>query len=569
MLSNLMAFLRAILCNLLVLSALRADLCSVSTTMLPIDSGSGKAQLSLQLGKTRSRLHLAAQGLAAGAEHELWVDGVWEGGFFSRDDGTGELDLSPWLERSLDFDPRGKKVELRVGSQTVLSTRCWTTGESSGSSGAEAVTLRPVGAEGTAALSYTQTAEGLRTLSVAVSGVGAGELKVFLNGRALGAIQPTQGSGTLLLSSRQMPKPWLLLEQDPRGALVDILRGQQVLFTGQILARGLGVSLAKEDHVWELPIPAIKASQGRVRARFISTQQAKRQLSISLQGLAPGSYRLFINGKHRADLPTGNGRQRFTNYPDQGAEVLDFDPAGAAIVVHDGAGPVFQGTLDPGKLLGLPGSEPAFQLTETLAAMPEISARAEASYGVDATGRHSFSVSLSRATEGVFNLRVGGLVQQVIRCAASGEGSASFSSSLDQGKALLDFDPRGQLLEIVDLKGLVWFSHLLGSGSADHPAIAPVDETWALFPEGSSKGFVVVRHLVVMGEQQLRLAANALEPGSYELRVAGRSFGSCQAAEGSITQEWQSLPDPGDLLLSSTVAFPIELWKEGQLLFRR
>ena len=68
--------------------------------------------------------------------------------------------------------------------------------------------------------------------------------------------------------------------------------------------------------------------------------------------------------------------------------------------------------------------------------------------------RTDFSVEIEDVPEGGYPLRVGGQIEGVIpvtiRQDGSIEGELEFRNPVEPGKILLDFDPRGQVIEVLD-----------------------------------------------------------------------------------------------------------------------
>lgn len=84
---------------------------------------------------------------------------------------------------------------------------------------------------------------------------------------------------------------------------------------------------------------------------------------------------------------------------------------------------------------------------------------------MDDKGRHKFSVEVEDVDVGTYGVRVGGVQRASLRAVATAggvEGEVEFRSVVERGKILLNFDPRGQLIEIVNAAGEVLFSHTFG-----------------------------------------------------------------------------------------------------------
>jgi hypothetical protein len=151
----------------------------------------------------------------------------------------------------------------------------------------------------------------------------------------------------------------------------------------------------------------------------------------------------------------------------------------------------FESVFDPNTDgTGVPQPEPASQLIENLASTRlDPDASAEARYEVDDRGRHKFKVEVEDLPVGSYTLVVAGINRGIISVqsiAGKVEGELEFESESERGHNLLNFDPRGQTLEISSNAG-TFFSHLFGSGSSTGGTGAtPFDEEVALISTGAA-----------------------------------------------------------------------------------
>lgn len=90
------------------------------------------------------------------------------------------------------------------------------------------------------------------------------------------------------------------------------------------------------------------------------------------------------------------------------------------------------------------------ELTST-GVYPEASGDAKLEPRADRT---DFSVEIEDVPVGTYNLRIGGsqvaTITVVTLMDGSTEGEAEFRQPVEPGKILLDFDPRGQMIEVLD-----------------------------------------------------------------------------------------------------------------------
>jgi len=138
-----------------------------------------------------------------------------------------------------------------------------------------------------------------------------------------------------------------------------------------------------------------------------------------------------------------------------GKILLTFDPRGELIEVHDGQGAV----LTSGDVVfdddddndgGDGGDEIEVELNNT-GVFSEASGDAKLEPRADRT---DFSVEIEDVPVGSYDLRIGGdivgTIQAVMVQDGSIEGELEFRNPVEPGKILLDFDPRGQQIDVLD-----------------------------------------------------------------------------------------------------------------------
>jgi hypothetical protein len=134
---------------------------------------------------------------------------------------------------------------------------------------------------------------------------------------------------------------------------------------------------------------------------------------------------------------------------------LDFEPVGASVEVKqgdvlffsltqggpgtgggggDGGGSCTEGPLEVELPLLNPGVVPA--------------ASGKARYRLRDDCDRDFRVEIEDVADGSYELRVGGVARGTITV-AGGEGELEFEDPVEPGKVLFDFDPRGQLVEVL------------------------------------------------------------------------------------------------------------------------
>ena len=216
--------------------------------------------------------------------------------------------------------------------------------------------------------------------------------------------------------------------------------------------------------------PAREGITGSGHADF-EERPDRTEFSVEAEGLADGEYRIFVGGEDRGPLTIalGVGETEFRSPVEAGKVLLTFDPREQLIEVQDDQGAVLtsgDGVIDgdddvaPDIDFGTVDLEVA--LTNT-GVFPAGSGDARLEPREDRT---DFKVEIEDVPVGSYALRVGGEAVGTIevRELADGsvEGEIEFRNPVEPGKVLLDFDPRGKVIEVLD-GGTVIFT-------ADFPA---------------------------------------------------------------------------------------------------
>lgn len=196
----------------------------------------------------------------------------------------------------------------------------------------------------------------------------------------------------------------------------------------------------------------------------------RTEFSVEAEDLPDGNYRIVVGGIDRGELviSLGVGETEFRSPVESGKVLLTFDPRGQLIEVHDGQGAVLtsgDGGFDGGDDDGdddnnddddAPGDidfgsvEIEIEL-ENAGVYPAASGDAKLEPRDD---RADFSVEVEDLPEGPYGLRIGGAmvgtIQVLTQADGSVEGELEFRDPVEPGKLLLDFDPRGQQIEVLE-----------------------------------------------------------------------------------------------------------------------
>lgn len=220
----------------------------------------------------------------------------------------------------------------------------------------------------------------------------------------------------------------------------------------------------------------------------------RMKFEVEVEGLADGEYRLYVGGEDRGGVVVqqGHGEVRFTSPGEDGHRLLNFDPRGMRIEIHDGQGAVlssFDGMFEQddhhqhgsgqghngdeehnydcgsgsGSGHGMGGGmggmgdcvdegdflEIEVELQNT-GVLPD--ARGEAEWEMN-SHRVMFSVEIEGVPVGSYPLRVAGVELGIIQAVEmhNGEvyGHLGFRDPEVYGREHLDFEPRGQRIEVM------------------------------------------------------------------------------------------------------------------------
>ena len=237
-------------------------------------------------------------------------------------------------------------------------------------------------------------------------------------------------------------------------------------------------SLPEEFRVQLVSTGVISGASGK--ADFES-RPGRTDFSVEVEDLPTGTYSLNIGGISRGSITvvdTVNGPEgeiEFRSPPEPGKELLDFDPRGQIIEVLQGSTVVLESIApDSGDIPGGDqGNPPPFGDSEidvslvNAGVFPAGSGDAEFE---QESNRVDFDVEIEDVPAGGYTLAVGGVERgtiQVVDTVNGPEGELEFRFPAEPGKLPLDFDPRGQLIEVSDASGLVFSVNFPSAGGGD------------------------------------------------------------------------------------------------------
>lgn len=316
------------------------------------------------------------------------------------------------------------------------------------------------------------------------------------------------------------------------------------------------------------------APAARARARF--EQRADRtDFKVELEDLPAGSYALNVAGVQRASIAVTarlggtQGEIEFRSPVEPGKVLLDFDPRGKTITVTQGSVTYFSSTLGSGTPIVTPpvgGTPPptgnavhALRVEPQGNDGPELYAELE-----QRSDRVEFKVEVEDVPTGAYTIRVGGTERgtvNVVAVAGGTNGELEYRNPVEPGKVLLDFDPRGALIEIVR-NGTVVLSGTLPA----QPTGTPESGGGGSDDDGTpSTGTLITASLVSSGvdgdanghveyeyssnERELEVEIEDVPDGSYVLTVGGTQRAVIGVVDERGEVKFNNPPRAGRLLL--------------------
>ena len=420
--------------------------------------------VTINLGALNSSMMLVASNLTPGRTFTVFVTGIERGRFVASSSGRGQLSFARPAGHStlpFDFDPRGHKVLVVEREQIVLEARISGSGEPRGSVVDEQVGVAAVPGTvgGRADARYQLMASGTRRFAVTLTNVGDATFTLFVNGLRRGNIATSGGSGSVVfdnVSSTPGPR----LNFDPRGLVIDIAKGNLLRFSGKLLAKADGISVANPSLTLQLIPPTAVSSNGVALVRRWVDRDARREVDVELQNVPVGPYELYVNGVFQGFIPViaGSvgtvGEMQFSNdADDEDQKPLTFDPFRSFYIVLGADGVLFEG-----KPFG-----PATQIRNT-AKMPsqielplfsrgvDPDGTARAQLKVDDRGRGHFEVELLNVPrDNDYLLMIDDVpfgFFSVVNGTNGTRGLIEFEDEPELGELPLTFDPREHVIAV-------------------------------------------------------------------------------------------------------------------------
>ncbi|GAB4174476.1 MAG: hypothetical protein Kow0020_09990 [Wenzhouxiangellaceae bacterium] len=327
------------------------------------------------------------------------------------------------------------------------------------------VDLLPTGAiPGAGGHAQFESRPGLAEFKVEVEDLPLGTYSLHVGGqeRALIEVVSTAGGNRGKLEFSSPPEPGkLLLDFEPRNQLIEIVAGSTVVLDSTTPAAGTVPGSGNGAPPFgNLEVEIDLQNTGVHPAGYAKAELEQRSnrvdFEVEVEDVPTGSYTLRVDGVERGQISVVNtasgpeGELEFRFPGEAGKELLDFDPRGALVEIVDAGTVVFASTFPAtGTGGGGGGGGPTGDIEIVVGMINDgvyPSASAEAKFEQN-TQRTEFSVEVEDVPDGSYALFVGGAAKGTITV-TDGEGEIEFRDPPEAGKLPLDFDPRGQSVEV-------------------------------------------------------------------------------------------------------------------------
>jgi hypothetical protein len=429
------------------------------------------------------KFRLDLGGLTPGGTYQFNVDGVLEETLTASARGSVHADFrltASGHKLPLDFDPRGKTLDITDGTDVVLSMVFSGEGEPDAIRVDERTSLERAETEerGRVELRYLEQRNKDRFI-VHFHNLDHGTYELFVDGEMQAEVVMTHGRSTMrtfeVLKNSHAKKPGnghgnpgngkkLELDFDPRGLVVDVVRDGEIIFSGVMLAQIPGLNGVNVGETTATLTTTGVDADATGTAVVTLDQLGVETLTVDVNALPAGDYDVVIGGVVRGTVtvtgvePDSTGEVVFSTDPEAGELLLDFDPLGQTVEIRQGTTVFLTGTINAALD---EGPAPTTTITELplLNQGVAVDASSHVTFEADATTLLSMTVDLEGAVAGAYDVKLDGVAKGVLTV-VDVDGVLSGELVFGAGGLPLDFDPFGQTLTI-EQAGVVLFSRPL------------------------------------------------------------------------------------------------------------
>lgn len=434
-----------------------------------VSDAKGVARASFTPKNPKFRLDLS--GLTPAASYQFSVDGILEETIVADRRGGIHKDfrLTPSASKlALDFDPRGAVLSINDGTDELLSMIFSGEGEPDKMRVDERTDLARAESElrGRVSLRYLEQTNQDRFI-VHFLGMERGDYEFFVDGKLLDEISLNKGRSTqrtfrLWKGTHAKKNPQIghgkdknkALDFDPRGLVVDVVRGGEIIFSGEMLAQIEGINGVQTGEA-SLDLTSTGLDVDATGSTLLSLdEEGVLSLTIEVGNLPAGDYEVLVGGTIRGTLsvtgadPGSTGTLVFASEPEADEVLLDFDVFGKTVDVRQGANSFFTATL-PLTLTEL--APPTTVHTELPLLNQGVIATASSHIELttEADTLVELEIDLSGVPAGNYDFKVGGVVKGTIVVAdVDGVISGELRFANDGIALPLNFDPSEQTVTI-------------------------------------------------------------------------------------------------------------------------
>ncbi|MGI9431940.1 MAG: hypothetical protein ACR2PQ_06990 [Myxococcota bacterium] len=296
-------------------------------------------------------------------------------------------------------------------------------------------------------------------------------------------------------------------------------------------------------------------SEGRIKLRF---KEKRSRLKVNVRNLAPtSSYTLRVGDQPWATFDTnrkGRAKLRFGSPAKKREIALPGDPRGSTVSVHNGSDDVLETVLS-----GSGESDDSRVREETLLSPTAFSTggRARVRFERRDDGELRFDVDLENVAPGEYRVVVGGIERGVLVTNALGHGEIEWRTDSDDRDHLpLDFDPRGEIVDVLNAAGEIVFTgdtegQLPGVNECGFQEVETALSPSAAAGLGSGRARLRIRDDC---RRDFNVEIEDVPTGPYDLFVDGVLRGTIDVVdlpgqtEGEIEFDTE-VDDPGEIFL--------------------
>lgn len=278
-------------------------------------------------------------------------------------------------------------------------------------------------------------------------------------------------------------------------------------------------------------VSSLKSSSS-VFGVIVSKLDANKSYAVQIGGVVEGE---FVTDKK------GNGKLSFKTKSN--SNPLDFDPRGQTLQIHDGVATVLQAVISG------TGEPSGIVVNERVLLAPTNSSDAikgKAEYRASKKGEREFKVQVERITGGDFELFVNGVKRGDLRVSGR-EAKIEFSTEPKKNELLLDFDPRGQVIDVMQAGAIRATGTLLAK--AQNVSVAtPSLQNFSIPSTGADDNGTAKAKLRIRenARKDFSVEIEEVPVGAYELLVAGNVVGTINVAATTSGTEGEIEFNAGD-----------------------